>query len=178
MAVGSRQAVDGEGSDEPLDHGPSPRLALVPLTVARSDRFGDTDTVDGGPCGVHTPRPRHLSANVAVRMAVLVVLLAGCAVPASFSSSGPRLSYGSASEAPSREDGWRKVPIDGVVRSIQGIDSAEPPPHLLAAGATGERPLLVDVTDGVPEEIVADLPNRYRAGLDSVTSNCDAIAVT
>ncbi len=77
-----------------------------------------------------------------------------------------------------RDTEWRRVDIAGEVRSIFGVNSEEPPPHLLAAGESDGEPLLVDITEGVSSTVEGELPDENGEGLDWVHSNGLSIAVT
>lgn len=68
--------------------------------------------------------------------------------------------------------------IDGSLRSISGLDSQEPRPHLFAAGLGDEGPILVDVTDGVARVASGDLPKHFNEGLAAVATNGENVVVT
>lgn len=97
--------------------------------------------------------------------ACLGLAACGSAVPAPGYDPVPRPS-------PVRANGWQPVAIDGTVRSIVGINSESPPPHLYAAGVAGGDPLLVDVTDGEWRHLDIRIADRFDGhGLRGLSSD-------
>lgn len=132
------------------------------------------------------PFPFRAIAVVPAVMAVMAVMLAGCTqaelppAPLQSMTSTPPSSGTIPPETNgvSRGAGWHEVAIHGSVRSIADVNSESPPPHLVAAGLSGDQPLLVDVTAGSAREVIGDFPNRYRNGLFAVAADGANIAVT
>jgi hypothetical protein len=81
-----------------------------------------------------------------------------------------------AQSSDSRGNGWQKVAVDGTVRSLAHQYCM---PELRAAGIRGvDRPLLVEVDNGVARAFKGELPNRLRNGLSAVLDGDTGLVVT
>lgn len=73
---------------------------------------------------------------------------------------------------------WKRIDGDGTFRSIEGINSLEPPPHLTAVGVKGGKPLIGYVVDGELTEIPFRSDGARPDGLRAMTDDGMNISVT
>jgi len=106
--------------------------------------------------------------------AILATALVGCA-----GAHDPTVSHPSQPSQPSqpsgpssREIGWTRVDVDGSLRSITHMEP------FLAAGERDGEALLVEVLDGVAQEITVPVSNGHPHGLALVTAYAANAAVT
>ncbi len=113
--------------------------------------------------------------RIALRLAAaaLVVVLGACSLLDSSSQDGASTN--------DRQLGWKRVKSDGTFRSIEAINSSEPPPHLTAAGVDDGKPLIGYVVGGTLTKIPFRSKGARGGGLQAMTddgSNYTATAVT
>lgn len=123
-----------------------------------------------------------MSASPARRVVVVGCLSAVLAACASAPGPWPPPDPLTAQPAdPVQELGWTRVQVEGTVRAIAGLDSGDPPPHLLAVGDDDGTPLLVDVTDGratpLPPAAEGDSWTPPDEGYQHVDGNGDLVAL-
>lgn len=121
---------------------------------------------------MHIWGPFRLGAAGVLSGVVLAGLLAGCADPPHDSATQQPVT---STPTSARGAGWHKVPIDGVVRSIEEAYCSR---KIFAAGVTDGQPLLLDLMDGAARQVGGDFPNADHNGLGAVVSNSDDVFVT
>lgn len=73
---------------------------------------------------------------------------------------------------------WKRIDSDGTFRSIEAINSADPPPHLTAAGVKDGKPLIGYIVEGTLTEIPFRNKGARGGGLRAMTNDGSNFWVT